>query len=462
MAAIETYRTQSVKQNKTLLTNFPAGQEILTQESQTPATCIIGNDTEASVLSVLLAEAGIPSFLIGPFDQTIDGFDPAHSQSVRTRFAIHRLENRIRISSNLDDIPLGDITDLIITSHALPEESSHIEQVIRRLAPELSPGSCLIYTGLCRPGYTMSVVRGNLETYSGLSAGKEIGLCYLPLIWTRESLERFREKPKILAVIPGAKREKIDEMMLHVFPSIQSAPTIETAEAAGLYSAASHEVVQGLQLELALISQKLGIDFGQVLELCNASGSGLLGSGVRFEPKQPIASLIMAENQMKNPRGGIVQAARKVNDEFQEEVFRMVKRAFQKTGQPIRRSKIAIIGSGWLLNGRSLEVPQIVKALSRKCASVTLYPGPDVNWKLPISPNDNIRIETTALRALSHANCALVALPSSSTGELDARQMAREMSRPGSICDITGVMIASNVEQAGLFYTTLGRGTWTT
>jgi len=33
------------------------------------------------------------------------------------------------------------------------------------------------------------------------------------------------------------------------------------------------------------------------------------------------------------------------------------------------------------------------------------------------------------------------------------------MNRPGAICDLTRVLEASNVERAGLFYTTIGRGT---
>ena len=69
------------------------------------------------------------------------------------------------------------------------------------------------------------------------------------------------------------------------------------------------------------------------------------------------------------------------------------------------------------------------------------------------------RVESSLLRAVAEANCTVVALPKSSTIELDANQIANEMNRPGAICDLTRVLEASNVERAGLFYTTIGRGT---
>jgi hypothetical protein len=72
---------------------------------------------------------------------------------------------------------------------------------------------------------------------------------------------------------------------------------------------------------------------------------------------------------------------------------------------------------------------------------------------------ENARIENSLLRAVAKANCTLVALPKSSASEFDAEQIAAEMNRPGAICDLTRALEASNVERAGLFYTTMGRGT---
>ncbi|MBO0887954.1 hypothetical protein J2P12_02525, partial [Candidatus Bathyarchaeota archaeon] len=75
---------------------------------------------------------------------------------------------------------------------------------------------------------------------------------------------------------------------------------------------------------------------------------------------------------------------------------------------------------------------------------------------------EHARVENSLLRAVAKANCTLVALPRSYASELDPEQLASEMNRPGAVCDLSRVLEASNVERAGLFYTTIGRGTLNT
>ena len=433
---------------------------VLGQKSQGSRICIIGDRPEAAILAALFAETGQANYLVRPSSKTASISEEDHDARTKSLFSIHQDTDAIRISPSLEDIPITEVSILILTSHASAEEQSRHEMIVRKVAPELVQDASFLYTGLCRPNYTGTVIGKNLEKHSGLVIGKDFGLYYMPLFWSGESVERFRERPRILAARPTLTQGQVPEIILRVFPSVRSTRNIETAEAAGLYAAASQEVVQALQFELAMASERDGIDFRQVLELCKGSGSGFLASHAGFQTSQAIASSIMFQNNMKNLRRGLVQTARKVNEEFQAEVFRLVKRAVQRTGQPIRRSRIAILGSEWMSSRHGFELPLVVKQLSRKCASVTLYSCNDTAWSLPDKANDNVKVETSALRALSKANCALVALPGSLTRELDARQMALEMSRPATICDLTGVMIASNVEQAGIFYTTLGRGTW--
>ena len=51
-----------------------------------------------------------------------------------------------------------------------------------------------------------------------------------------------------------------------------------------------------------------------------------------------------------------------------------------------------------------------------------------------------------------------IALDRSDFGEISPQKLASEMSRPAAICDLSRVLEASNVERAGLFYTSIGRG----
>ncbi|HYY91359.1 MAG TPA: hypothetical protein VE955_05165, partial [Candidatus Dormibacteraeota bacterium] len=148
----------------------------------------------------------------------------------------------------------------------------------------------------------------------------------------------------------------------------------------------------------------------------------------------------------------------------QSQIVDMVRRALGRCGYPFRRSRIAILGTDGLLKNSwsKPESPPIVQSLRKKGAIVSLYPGEKGSEPWTRIVGEHARIENSLLKAVAKANCTLVALPKSRASELDADQLASEMNRPGAICDLSRVLEASNVERAGHFYTTIGRGTLNT
>ena len=423
---------------------------------------IVGDRAEALILSVLFAEAGTKCHLVGPFST---------SYSVQTEkdeigeaqwlLGLHQRTGTIKSSLDVDQIPAAELETVILTSHASRrEDSNRLEAAVRKIGSQLTEGSTLIYTGLCRPDYTKTNVQFWLEKYSGFKVGQSVGLSYMPLLWNEEPIQVFRERPKILASEPSSAN-KIQEMMLRIFPLMRSVMSFRLAEAAGLFSAVSREVVQALELELAMISESAGLDFSQLLDISRTAGADFLTPPQKLPMTDSIASTILLENSSTRSGSGLVRMAKKVNQDFQGQVYRMIKHALSRTGYSMRRSKVAVLGLDWLQTGSTdnNEFPEVVNALSRKCAKVSVYPGQRTPLNIQTTTRSNLRIETSVLKALSSANCALVGLRPSAIQGLDARMMASEMTRPGAVCDLTGVMIASNVERAGLFYTSIGRGT---
>jgi hypothetical protein len=139
----------------------------------------------------------------------------------------------------------------------------------------------------------------------------------------------------------------------------------------------------------------------------------------------------------------------------------MIRRALGHCGQSFRRSRVAILGTDGLMKN-SWSKPQsssLLQTLQKKGAILSLYTGENGSEPWTRIVGDYARIENSLLKAVAKANCAVIALPRTFESELDADLLATEMNRPGAICDLTGVLEASNVERAGLFYTTIGRGT---
>src|SRR3989442_8654445 len=289
-------------------------------------------------------------------------------------------------------------------------------------------------------------------------------LYYMPLLWPGERIREVKEKRNVLAGFEGALSTAFQEELLRVFPTLSLSATVEVAEASGLYSAVSREVARALELELAKLSEGHGIDYDEVLELC---GDSRITPTERTNPileRESIGtSIALSSSQRRNgPR--LLRAAHSVNEEYQSQIVEMIRRALGHCGYPFRRSRIAILGTDGLLKNpwSKPESPPIIELLRKRGARISLYPGETGSQPWARIVGERVRIENSLLRAVAKANCTVVALPKSSAPELNADQIATEMNRPGAISVLTRVLAASIVERAGLFYTTIGRGTFDT
>jgi UDP-N-acetyl-D-mannosaminuronate dehydrogenase len=335
---------------------------------------------------------------------------------------------------------------------------------VRNLAPGLVSGTTIAFAGLCKPRYTSSVVKSTIEKHGGVKIGVDTNLYYIPLFWTGERIQEFKEKRKVLAGFGGAISNPFQEELLRVFPTLSLASTVEIAEASGLYSAVSREVGRALELELAKMSETHGINYDEVQELSRDVRLTFTGSSHPFPERESIATSIALSSSQRRNGARLMRAAHSINEEYQSQIVDMIKRALRHCGYPFRRSRVAILGTDGLLKNpwSKPESPPIIESLHKRGARISLYPGETGSEPWAEMVGEHVRVESSLLRAIAKANCTVVALPKSSASELDPDQLSTEMNRPGAICDLTRVLEASNVEKAGLFYTTIGRGTFET
>jgi len=422
----------------------------------------VGDNPEALLLSVLYAEAGIPNYLVGPFGD--DGRTHQNRPGIEEALwllGIFAKSGRIRVIPDYHQLPLSQVTTLILATHASTSgHTSGLEMTVRNLAGGLAPGTTVAFTGLCRPHYTASIVKSTIEKHGGVKVGADINLCYMPLFWAGEKIREFKERPKVLARFECALANDFQEELLRVFPTLSLTSKVEVAEASGLFSAVNREVARALELELAKMSECNGINYDEVSELCRGDWATPL-SAASSSDRGSIGTAIALSSLHRKKAPRLVRAAHSTNEEYHSQIVEMIRRALNHCGQPFRRSRIAILGTdGLLRNSWSRpESPAIIESLRKRGAQITLYPAETGSHPWVQMLGENARVENSLLRAVAKANCTLVALPKSSATELDAEQIATEMNRPGAICDLTRVLQASNVERAGLFYTTIGRGT---
>ena len=430
------------------------------------SVAIFGDNPEALLLSVLYAEAGIPNYLVGPFgdDNRTHSNRPGLEEALWL-LGILKKSGKITIMPDHQGLPLSQVRTLILATHASsPDQTNALEMTVRNLAPSLASGTTVAFTGLCKPRYTFSVVKPTIEKHGGVSIGADMSLYYMPLFWTGERIQEFKEKRKVIAGFGGAISNPFQQELLRVFPTLSLTSTMEIAEASGLFSAASREVGRALELELAKMSETYGINYDEVQELSKGVRLTFTGSSHQFPERESIATSIALSSSQRRNGGRLMRAAHSINEEYQSQIVDMIKRALSHCGYPFRRSRVAILGTDGLLKNpwSRPESPPLIESLRKRGARISLYPGETGSHPWTEMVGEHARVESSLLRAVAKASCTVVALPRSSASELDPDQLSTEMNRPGAICDLTRVLEASNVEKAGLFYTTIGRGTFDT
>ena len=430
------------------------------------SVAIIGNNPEALLLSVLYAEAGIPNYLVGSFGE--DGRTHSNRPGLEEALwllGIFKKSGKITITADYHTLPLSQVRTLILATHASStDQTNALEITVRNLAPRLVSGTTIAFAGLCKPRYTSSVVKSTIEKHGGVRIGVDTNLYYIPLFWTGERIQEFKEKRKVLAVFSGAISNPFQEELLRVFPTLSLASTVEIAEASGLYSAVSREVGRALELELAKMSETHGINYDEVQELSRDVRLTFTGSSHPFPERESIATGIALSSSQRRNGARLMRAAHSINEEYQSQIVDMIKRALNHCGYPFRRSKVAILGTDGLLKNpwSKPESPPLIESLRKRGARISLYTCETGSQPWAEIVGEHVRVESSLLRAVAKANCTVVALPKSFASELDPDQLSTEMNRPGAVCDLTRVLEASNVQKAGLFYTTIGRGTFDT
>jgi UDP-N-acetyl-D-mannosaminuronate dehydrogenase len=414
------------------------------------------------LLSTLFAEAGQSNNLVGHFDEAkTKRTDAGGLSEARWLLGVHRKAGTTHLLSNVEELSTSPPSIVVLTGHAVSQrELGELERTTRALCKFLPQGASLTFTGLCRPNFTGTVLRETIEKHSGHTVGRDVQLSYVPLFWGGETLQKFREKPKLVAGIGTGAPSLAQEIFLSIFPSISTSAKLSAAEAAGLFSPIYRDVLRALEFELASLCEIDDVDYSEALDLCRQTGNDNMGIPRSFVARDAIASNIAISNAGARGNMGVVRAARRVNEAGEQKVLDLIKNALALCGKRFRHSRIAILGLKGLESPRDPKPnpPVILQTLERRGAIVSVYPGGDNRWFEAGVLSESVRVENTPLRAASKASCALVALDRSDFGEISPQKLASEMSRPAAICDLSRVLEASNVERAGLFYTSIGRG----
>ena len=279
----------------------------------------------------------------------------------------------------------------------------------RALADVLQAGQLVVLESTTYPGTTRERVQPILEE-SGLAAGRDFHLAFSPeRVDPGRTDFTLRNTPKVVGGLTEACAERARALYERVCDRVVTVSSPEVAELSKLLENIFRSVNIALVNELAMLTDRMGIDIWEVLDAAATKPYGFMrfepgpGMGGHCLPVDPFyLSWRAREFDMSTE---FIELAGKVNQQMPYHCVMRAERALNDAGLPVKGSRIAVLGVSYKPGvGDVRESPALkIIALLRALGGELRYHDPHV----PALPDQGLASEPLA-DVLQDADLALI------------------------------------------------------
>lgn len=263
------------------------------------------------------------------------------------------------------------------------------------VASVLRPGQLVVLESTTYPGCTRDLLVPALEA-GGLRAGEDVAVAFSPeRIDPGRTDYTLRTTPKVVGgLTPGClerARALYDEVCDHVVP----VSSLEAAELTKLLENVFRSVNIALVNELAMLTDRMGVDIWEVVEAAGSKPYGFM----RFEPGPgmgghclPVDPFYLSWQARRfDMQTEFIELAGKVNQQMPYHCLQKLERALNSQSKPVKGSKVALLGVSYKGGvGDTRESPAL------KLATLLQALGADVHYHdafVPELPAHGLRDE---------------------------------------------------------------------
>ncbi len=310
----------------------------------------------------------------------------------------------------------------------------------RSLARVLQSGQLVVLESTTYPGTTRERVAPLLEE-SGLAAGRDFNLAFSPeRVDPGRTDFTLRNTPKVLGGLTEACAERAEALYSLVCDQIVRVSSPEAAELTKLLENIFRSVNIALVNELAMLTDRMGIDIWEVVEAASTKPYGFMrfdpgpGMGGHCLPVDPFyLSWRAREFDMATE---FIELAGQVNQQMPYHCVAKVQRALNDAGLPVKGARIVVLGVSYKPGvGDTRESPAL------KIISLLRALGADLSYHDPHVPAlTDFGLSSADLeQALTDADVALIV---TAHPTVDHDHVAR---RARLVVDLRGVTRSSHV-----------------
>jgi UDP-N-acetyl-D-glucosamine dehydrogenase len=260
----------------------------------------------------------------------------------------------------------------------------YVEQASRGIAGCLQPGQIIILQSTTYPGTTEEFVLPILEE-SGLRAGKEFYLAFSPeRINPGDRAFGVENTPKVVGGLTPRCTELARALLAQLFAHVHVVSSPRAAEMCKLLENIFRSVNIALVNELALLSERMGIDLWEVIEAAKTKPFGFMpfypgpGVGGHCIPVDPYYLSWKAREYDFYTK--FIELAAEVNQAMPYHVVDLVTQALGQHGKSLEGSQVLILGVAFkpdIDDARNSPAERVIELLLKRGVKVT-YSDPHV------------------------------------------------------------------------------------
>ena len=353
---------------------------------------------------------------------------------------------------------LKEVQNIIVTVGIPIENDNNVKmeafiEAIKDIGKNLKKGDLILLRSTVPPLTTKNIVKPILEEESGLVVGKDFYLAYSSeRIAEGRAFEEFQTMPVAVAGMDDESTKRGKQVLELINPNTIEASSPEVVEISKLIENASRDVNIGIVNELSSLTDALGIDIMEVINVANTHkrvkllnpGIGVGGHCIPFASKYIFYSSDKLSLEMP-----LLHAARKVNDSRPIDIVNRIEKTLKTLGKSIEETKVAFLGIAMKDNSSDISESPAIKLkeiFKSKGAKVELF-DPKVNEAL----GDMV---TDEYKALKDADVVVIPIVQKEIN-YDINTWTKYIKKNAIIFDARGIIDKNTAKNLGYKYLSL-------
>jgi UDP-N-acetyl-D-mannosaminuronic acid dehydrogenase len=342
--------------------------------------------------------------------------------------------------------------DTPIDSERRPDHS-RLEAAIKNVARNVRKGALVVVESTIAPGTMLGLVAKTLERESGLKVGRDLKLAHCPeRVMPGRLLYNLTHYDRVIGGLDKASLRRASTIYSNLTRGKLHPTDLTTAEVVKTAENAYRDVQIAFANEVALISEKVGVDAFEVRRLVNTCpfrdmhtpGAGVGGHCL---PKDPW--LLAHGGREAGPK--LIPAARAINDSMPFHVLDLADSALKETGRRLKGSVVAVMGASFLQDsGDMRNSPSVPVVASLTSARELRVHDPYVEEV------EGRPVEKDLRKALEGADLAVFMVAHKEYSRLTPAAIKKLMRTP-AVVDGRNIFSVDRMRRAGIVYRGVGK-----